>query len=302
MEVKYHGQLQKLNPDNMIVFKHSEDLVHHLEKARSNDKSIGFVPSMGALHAGHLSLIQRSVKETDITVCSIFINPTQFNDKKDFQHYPVTLEKDIFLLEPAGTTILFLPAVNTIYPDGTNDLPFYELGYLEQILEGKHRPGHFQGVCQVMHRLLSIVNPDQLYMGSKDYQQCMVVQRLLKIIGSDAHFHACPTLRERDGLAMSSRNTRLSPEEREKALFISRTLHYIKENSKPGELEQLKKDAKAQLEQQGFRVDYVEIAHAATLELVDTWDGKMPLVALIAAFIGEVRLIDNMELGPEIGD
>jgi pantoate--beta-alanine ligase len=278
----------------MILFKQSEDLTGYLQQARNNGKMIGFVPSMGALHEGHLSLIRQSVKETDITVCSIFINPTQFNDQKDFQRYPVTIEKDILLLEAAGTTILFLPSVDTIYPDGTAQLPSYDLGHLEQVLEGKYRPGHFQGVCQVMHRLLELTEPDHLYMGVKDYQQCRVVQRLMSIIGSKAVFHACPTLREPDGLAMSSRNTRLNVDERQKAVAISQTLRYIKEHIKTGDLQQLKRKAMALLEQQQFRVDYVEIADAENLEIVDNWDGHTHLVALIAAFTGEVRLIDNM--------
>jgi pantoate--beta-alanine ligase len=296
MEIKYHSQLQELNETNMLLFKQSGDLIAHLQQARDSGQTIGFVPSMGALHEGHLSLIERSVKETDITVCSIFINPTQFNDQKDFQQYPVTIEKDILLLEGAGTTILFLPSVATIYPNGMGQLPHYDLGHLEQVMEGKYRPGHFQGVCQVMHRLLELVAPDHLYMGAKDYQQCMVVQRLMKIIGSKAAFHPCPTLREPDGLAMSSRNTRLNPDERQKAVAISQTLHYIKEHMKTGSLQHLKQAGKAALEQHQFRVDYVEIADAQSLEIIDSWNGSTPAVALIAAFIGAVRLIDNMEL------
>lgn len=296
MEIKYHSQLQELNNNSMILFKQSKDLADYLQMARKNGQTIGFVPSMGALHQGHLSLIKRSVEETEITVCSIFVNPTQFNDPKDFQKYPVTIEKDIMLLETAGTTVLFLPSVDTIYPKGTEQLPHYDLGYLEQILEGKYRPGHFQGVCQVMHRLLELVAPDHLYMGVKDYQQCMIVQRLMDIIGSKAIFHACPTLREPDGLAMSSRNARLNSEERQRAITISRTLHYLKEHIKPGDLSPLKQKGRSFLEEQQFRVDYIEIANAQNLEIVDNWDGHTPVVALIAAFVGEVRLIDNMKL------
>lgn len=296
MEIKYHSQLQELNNSSMILFKQAEDLTDYLQKARANGQTIGFVPSMGALHQGHLSLIEQSVKETDLTICSIFVNPTQFNDPNDFQQYPVTIEKDILLLEAAGTSVLFLPSVDTIYPNGTANLLAYDLGYLEQILEGYYRPGHFQGVCQVMHRLLDIVQPDHLYMGAKDYQQCMVVQRLMKIIGSKAIFHACPTLREPDGLAMSSRNARLSPEERQKAVVIFQTLRYMKEHIKPGNLQQLKQEGKLALEQNQFRVDYVEIADAQSLEIIDNWDGNSSIVALIAAFIGEVRLIDNFNL------
>src|SRR5579871_4964110 len=172
----------------MIIFKRSDDLIAWLNDARKTEKSIGFVPTMGALHAGHISLITISKSNADLNVCSIFVNPTQFNDPKDFQKYPVTLEKDIYLLEKNGTDILFLPQAQEIYPSGTKDLEHYDLGYLESILEGKYRQGHFQGVCQVMSRLLTIVQPDFLFMGQKDYQQCMVVKRLLQIMKLNAKF------------------------------------------------------------------------------------------------------------------
>src|SRR3984957_11141081 len=159
----------------MIIFKRSGDLFGWLKNETARGRSIGFVPTMGALHAGHISLVTISKKETDITICSIFVNPTQFNDPKDYQKYPVTLEKDIALLEAAGTDALFLPEVVDNYAGGTGRLETYELGNLERILEGKYRPGHFQGVCQVMRRLLDLVRPDHLFMGRKDYQQCMVV-------------------------------------------------------------------------------------------------------------------------------
>src|ERR1700737_4918300 len=162
----------------MILFKRAGDLTRWLKEQHSRGKSIGFVPTLGALHPGHISLIDISKKSTGITVCSIFINPTQFNDPKDFEKYPITIEKDIYLLEKAGTDALFLPEVDDVYPGGTKELEKYELGGLETLLEGKYRPGHFQGVCQVMRRLLDLVAPDDLFMGQKDYQQCMVVRRL----------------------------------------------------------------------------------------------------------------------------
>lgn len=280
----------------MILFKRSEDLINYLEKARKLGQTIGFVPTMGALHEGHISLVKRSTQGTHITVCSIFVNPTQFNDQKDFQQYPVSVEQDILLLEAGGANVLFLPSVDTIYPAGTaNPMP-YDLGKLETILEGQYRPGHFQGVCQVMHRLLELVNPHKLYMGAKDYQQCMVVKRLIEIIGSKTILHISPTLREQNGLAMSSRNRRLNPEEQQKAALISQTLIDIKEKLVPGKLHQLKQNAKIQLEQNQFKVDYVEIADANDLTIIDDWDGIRPLVVLIGCFIGDVRLIDNMQI------
>ena len=167
---------------------------------------------------------------------SIFINPTQFNDPTDFKKYPVTLEKDIVMLEAAGCDILFLPSVEEIYPDGTTTTMHYDLGYLETILEGHYRPGHFQGVCMVVHRLLDIVKPDNLYIGQKDYQQCMVIKRLIELIGMKdlIQVNISPTLREPDGLAMSSRNMRLSDEERKNAVNIYQTLHFVKEQIADG--------------------------------------------------------------------
>ena len=198
----------------MIIYKRAGDLAIWLEKQRLARQTIGFVPTLGALHEGHISLIAISKQSTALTVCSIFVNPTQFNDPKDFQKYPITLEKDLPMLEKAGVDVLFLPEVAEMYPGGTKGLETYDLGSLETLLEGKFRPGHFQGVCQVMRRLLEMVRPDDLFMGSKDYQQCMVVQRLLTLMQLPATLHRCPIVREADGLAMSSRNRRLDPGQR----------------------------------------------------------------------------------------
>jgi len=280
----------------MILFKNIHPLQAWLAEQRSKGQSIGFVPTLGALHQGHLSLIDASRRENSLTVASIFVNPTQFNDPKDFEKYPKTIEKDIELLEAAGTDLLFLPSVQEIYPGGTTGLRQYELGYLESILEGKYRPGHFQGVCNVMQRLMDSVAPDDLYMGQKDYQQCMVVKRLLQIMGSPARLHPCPTLREHDGLAMSSRNMRLSPAERKNAPAMFKALSHIREALRPGPTEAARTEAIAILAQHDFKVDYVEIADAGTLESIAHWDGSTKIVALAAAFQQEVRLIDNLLL------
>jgi pantoate--beta-alanine ligase len=282
----------------MILFKQANELADYISRQRSEGRKIGFVPTMGALHQGHLSLIEMSGENKNLTVCSIFVNPTQFNDPKDFQKYPVTIEKDIYLLEKKGAHILFLPSEEEIYPAGTANMQHYDLGYMETVLEGKYRPGHFQGVCQVMHRLLNIVAPDDLYMGQKDYQQCMVVKRLLQIMRSGIIFHTCPTVREADGLAMSSRNARLNDAERKKAITIYETLLYLKKNLRQGDLLNALRNAKIMLAEKDFRVDYIEIADAETLELAHQWDGQQKMVALIAAFLHEVRLIDNMLLNP----
>ena len=282
----------------MILFKRSKDLRNYLDIQRKQGRKTGFVPTMGALHGGHISLVNAAKKVDDLCISSIFINPTQFNDPADFKKYPVTLEKDIALLEAAGCDVLFLPAVEEIYPQGTNSSIHYDLGYLETILEGHYRPGHFQGVCKVVHRLLEIVRPDNLYIGQKDYQQCMVIKKLIELIGMKEliRVNISPTLREPDELAMSSRNMRLVDEERQKATSIYQTLHFIKEHLKKGELTDLKKQAESMLSGKGFKVDYVEIADATTLQIVNHWDGKQKLVALAAAFLNQVRLIDNIML------
>ena len=271
-----------------------------LEKKRHDGKKIGFAPTMGALHPGHLSLVSQAKKQNDIVVTSLFVNPTQFNDPEDFKKYPVTIESDILLFENAGVDVLFLPSVTDVYSQGTTNLEQYELGFLETILEGKFRPGHFQGVCQVMRRLLEFVLPDNLYIGQKDYQQSMVIIKLTELLGLDKKImvHICPTLREKDGLAMSSRNTRLGPHDRVTATTIFAALRHIKENIKPGHTKAIKDEAKGMLEQKGFTVDYIEVANVNTLQPVENWDGKERIVALAAAFLSKVRLIDNMVVNP----
>ena len=280
----------------MIQFTKAADITNHLLKLQARGSSIGFVPTMGALHNGHISLIKNSKQNNAITVCSIFVNPTQFNVKKDFDNYPTTIEKDIDLLENAGCDILFLPNVPEIYPEGTGITPFYDLGYLETVLEGSYRPGHFQGVCNVVHRLLSIIPCIELFLGQKDYQQCMVIKKLVELKNIKTKIIICPTIREKDGLAMSSRNLRLTSAERASAIKIFESLSFLKTNIKTGNLQELKNASIKDLTVAGFKVDYVEIANAENLEIFEHWDGKTKLVALIAAFKGDVRLIDNMLL------
>ena len=281
---------------NMILFKKAADISHYLLQTSKLGNGIGFVPTMGALHQGHISLIGISKKENAITVCSIFVNPTQFNDAKDFEKYPNTIEKDIDALEKAGCDVLFLPSVSEMYPNGTQNAQSYNLGYLETVLEGKYRPGHFQGVCLVVHRLLTIIPADQLYLGQKDYQQCMVIKKLVELEKIKTTINICPTLRETSGLAMSSRNMRLSDIDKQQALTIFETLSYLKNNIKPGDLSELKQAALNNLTNAGFKVDYVEIADAGNLDIINHWDGNKKLVAVAAAFLGDVRLIDNLLL------
>lgn len=280
----------------MIILKSAKEVARFISEKHKNGAIIGFAPTMGALHQGHLSLLEKSKQQADITVSSIFVNPTQFNNASDFEKYPVTLETDIDMLEAGGCDLLFLPPVTEIYPDGTATLRKYDLGFLESVLEGKYRPGHFQGVCQVVDRLLNIVQPNLLFLGQKDYQQCMVIRKMIEGIKSKTQIIVCPTLREASGLAMSSRNLRLNENEKEKASKIYETLSFIKQEIRPGYLEDLKERARQYLATEGFKVDYVEIADSTTLEPQTIWDGNIHLVALAAAFLNEVRLIDNISL------
>jgi pantoate--beta-alanine ligase len=280
----------------MILFKRLADLQNWLNIHRAGGKKTGFVPTMGALHEGHMRLIESCRSVADLSICSIFVNPAQFNDPMDFEKYPVSLEKDIEMLAKAGTDLLFLPTVREIYPAGNKGLETYDLGGLESILEGRYRPGHFQGVCQVMSRLLKGVNPDDLFMGQKDYQQCLVVQRLIRILQIPVRFHTIPTVREADGLAQSSRNRRLSPPQRKNAVAISRALDDIREKLVPGDTGPLLEKAREKLDAAHFKTDYISIVRANDLQPIGNWNGKEKAIALIAAVQGEVRLIDNMQL------
>ena len=281
----------------MIIFKTIDALNTYLSSTNQKGLTIGFVPTMGALHKGHLSLIEMSKKSTHQTVCSIFVNPTQFNDSNDFEKYPTTIETDILLLENAGCDILFLPSVNEIYPNGIALKMAYDLGFLETILEGKFRTNHFQGVCQVVHRLLDIVQPKQLFIGQKDYQQCLVIKHLVALIGSKTQVIIGNTLRENSGLAMSSRNMRLTDIDKQKAITIYQLLTYINENNKHFSINALKQMAIKTLTDKGFeKIDYVEICNVATLEPITENKEVSSKIALIAAFLNGVRLIDNMIL------
>ena len=267
-------------------------------------KTIGFVPTMGALHPGHIALIDTCKIHCKLTVCSIFVNPTQFNDKSDFEKYPVTISNDIKLLSHAGCDVLFLPSVMEIYPNGLEQKkPAYQtgrrfnFGLIANILEGSFRPGHFDGMAQVVARLLKIVKPHQLFMGQKDYQQQLIVGLLIKKIKLNTRLVMCPTVREKDGLAMSSRNTRLDATSRKLAVQISKTLKYAKaqlKNTKAeiGVIQQ--KSLKRLAGFEGIETEYFEIRNAKTLEVPKRRSEK--LIALTAVKIGGVRLIDNMAL------
>lgn len=279
----------------MIIFKKANHLSHHILQQKSNGKKIGFVPTMGALHFGHLSLIKASKQANEVTVCSIFINPTQFNNPEDLKHYPVTIEKDIELLVSEHCDVLFLPSAKEVYP-ADHEKKYYDLGVIETILEGHYRPGHFQGVCQVVDRLLEIVQAGNLYVGQKDFQQCIVIKKLIALTDREngVTLNIVPTVREEDGLAMSSRNLRLDKEQRQLATSIYKELASIKNNFGTTAFEELKSRAKQNLEQKGFEVDYIEIAK--TKDLSAARDASEQLVVLAAATTGKIRLIDNLLL------
>ncbi|MDO8999329.1 MAG: pantoate--beta-alanine ligase [Bacteroidota bacterium] len=279
----------------MLIFSKIVDIQRFLKEIKSQKQSVGFVPTMGALHKGHISLIEASKKVCNITICSIFVNPTQFNDKGDLERYPRMPEKDTLLLEEANCDVLFLPPINEIYPK--KDETTFDFGFLDKTLEGKHRPGHFNGVAQVVKRLLEIIEPNKAFFGSKDFQQVMIVKALIKQMNSTIEIIACPILREADGLAMSSRNALLSSQEREIAALVPKLMNEAKNI--------VKKDgittAKLFIQQETnkislMKLDYFEICNAGTLEeMTDLKSGKKA-IALIALFVGKIRLIDNLEI------
>jgi pantoate--beta-alanine ligase len=279
----------------MILFKLASQLNQYIQQQKAQNKTIGFVPTMGALHQGHISLIKKSKAQCNITVCSIFVNPTQFNDAKDFEKYPITIEQDIYMLEMAKCDILFLPSVEEIYPTEIAKNKQYDLGFIETVFEGAYRAGHFYGVCMVVERLLHIVIPTHLFLGQKDYQQCIVIKRLVELMKAEIEVVICPTSREENGLAMSSRNKRLSAEMKDKAKIIYQSFDKIKKDIAVNNTLELIANAKESILQNGFtRIDYISLANAKTLEPVYHWDGRTQLVVLVAAFAEGVRLIDNM--------
>lgn len=278
----------------MLLFKHFNDLHSYLLNVHSSNVSIGFVPTMGALHAGHLSLIDQCKKQAGITVSSIFVNPVQFNNLDDFKKYPNTIDQDILLLSDHGCDVLFLPDEKEMYPDANSKNKQFDLGYLETILEGEFRPGHFQGVCLIVEKLINMVNPGLLFIGQKDFQQCLVIKKLIALMKKEIKVMVCPTLREENGLAMSSRNLRLLPNEKEIAAGLYQILKSIKMQINSTNFLKLKEDGINRLKVKGFKVEYLELAKAKNLEIVNNYTPGESHVILIAAFLNGVRLIDNI--------
>ena len=278
----------------MKVIHTIKDLQAELSVLKAQGKKVRLVPTMGALHAGHASLVKRSVNENEVTVVSVFVNPTQFNDKNDLVKYPRTLDADCKLLEACGATYAFAPSVEEMYPEP--DTRQFSYAPLDTVMEGAFRPGHFNGVCQIVSKLFEAVKPHRAYFGEKDFQQLAIIREMVRQMQFDLEIVGCPIVREEDGLALSSRNARLSAEERENALKISQTLfksrtfaatHTVSETLKFVE------DAIAAVP--GLRLEYFEIVDGNTLQKVDNWNQTSYVVGCITVFCGDVRLIDNIK-------
>lgn len=277
----------------MEIINTVNELQSQLDKYAKRRKSIGFVPTMGALHAGHIALVKRSVAENDVTVVSIFVNPTQFNDKNDLLKYPRTLESDCALLEKAGAGIVFVPGENEIYPQP--DTRQFDFGALESVMEGRFRPGHFNGVAQVVSRLFDIVKPDRAYFGEKDFQQLAIIREMVKQLNLPVEIVACPIVRESDGLAMSSRNARLNVEQRAKAPEISKALFESRKHYKEFTVAEVKQQVIGRINAfPQLEVEYFDIVNGYTLQPIEDWKDSNYTVGCIAVFAGEVRLIDNI--------
>lgn len=278
----------------MEIFKEIEPLRAFLKVYRRGRKSIGLVPTMGALHDGHLSLIQASKAQNDLTVCSIYINPTQFNNAGDLAKYPKTVEKDVEMLKKSGSDVLFLPDNLTMY--GKEGVLKLDFGLLDKVLEGEFRPGHFSGVALVVSKFFNIIQPDRAYFGQKDFQQFKIISRLVEELKFNIELPFIPTLREADGLAMSSRNLRLNPEERVKALIFFKSLQLGRvELQKGTSLKAVKNKIQSLFEAiSNVRLEYFEVANASNLMVLDRVNDTTDSIMLIAGFVGEVRLIDNM--------
>ena len=280
----------------MLLFKKVADLQAWLAAERAAGRRIGFAPTMGALHDGHLELIRMAKGDGTLAVASIFVNPTQFNDPKDLEKYPRTPEKDMTMLLGAGCDALFMPPVEEVYPPGHDLTIQLDFGQLDRVMEGEFRPGHFKGMATVVNRLLDIVRPQRLYMGQKDFQQLTIVRDMLRQLRSPTELVMCPTVREADGLAMSSRNVRLSPEMRAAAPAIYQTLLWAKAAFEEQPAAAVQAEARQRLAAAGLRPEYFDIVDGVSLLPVQRWADRDFVVACTAAFAGEVRLIDNLVL------
>lgn len=278
----------------MKVIHTIKDLQAELSVLKAQGKKVGLVPTMGALHAGHASLVKHSVNENEVTVVSVFVNPTQFNDKNDLVKYPRTLDADCKLLKACGATYAFAPSVEEMYPEP--DTRQFSYAPLDTVMEGAFRPGHFNGVCKIVSKLFEAVKPHRAYFGEKDFQQLAIIREMVRQMQFDLEIVGCPIVREEDGLALSSRNARLSAEERENALKISQTLFKSRTFAATHTVsETLKFVEDAITAVPGLRLEYFEIVDGNTLQKVDNWNQTSYVVGCITVFCGDVRLIDNIK-------
>ncbi len=276
----------------MLITATISELKSHLPMP-SSGKQIGFVPTMGALHRGHISLVEQAVNENDTVVVSVFVNPTQFNDPKDLERYPRNLEADLRLLEETGCHLVFVPAVNEVYPEP--DTRKFNFGDLETVMEGKHRPGHFNGVAQVVSKLFDIVQPHRAYFGLKDFQQLAIIKNMVAQLQLPVEIVSCPIIREESGLAMSSRNELLTADERKNAALISQTLFEAKKLITEKSVPTLAEWITETINKNPFlRVEYVEIVDSSTLQPVENRNSNEEIVCCVAVFCGKIRLIDNI--------
>lgn len=271
-----------------------KDLQAALAALRAQGKTVGLVPTMGALHAGHASLVKRCVAENDAAVVSVFVNPTQFNDKNDLAKYPRTLDADCRLLEQCGAAFAFAPSVEEMYSEP--DTRQFSYAPLDTVMEGKYRPGHFNGVCQIVSKLFEAVKPDRAYFGEKDFQQLAIIREMVRQLKFPLQIVGCPIVREEDGLALSSRNARLSAEERQQALKISQTLFASRDYAKSHTVAETQKFVEDAIEAApGLRLEYFELVDGNTLQKIANWEDTSYAVGCITVFCGEVRLIDNIK-------
>ncbi|RNI26936.1 pantoate--beta-alanine ligase [Rufibacter latericius] len=279
----------------MLQLTSLSDIRRHTELLRQQGKRIGFVPTMGALHEGHLSLLRAAKKQNDVTVCSVFVNPVQFNNAEDYRLYPRLLEKDAQMLDQEGCDILFAPTSEEMYRQKA--ILSFDFGELERVMEGAHRPGHFNGVATVVSKLFHLVKPHQAFFGQKDLQQFAIVQQLVLDLSFDLELVCFPIIREEDGLAMSSRNRRLSSGQRQVAPKLFEALQLLREKLRTATVEEARKEAEAFLALfPEIRLEYLEVVHAQTLQPLEEVNENVPVALCLAAFLGEVRLIDNVLL------
>ena len=291
--VKQHVCCSEIKTQMKIIDTINE-LRLFLGESRDMGKSIGLVPTMGALHAGHASLVERAVRENDVVVVSVFVNPTQFNDKNDLKNYPRTLDADCALLEKVGATVAFAPSVEEMYPQ--EDTRRFSFAPLDTVMEGACRPGHFNGVAQIVSKLFYAVEPDKAYFGEKDFQQLAIIREMVRQLDMRLEIVGCPIVREEDGLAMSSRNTLLSEDERERALTISSTLFASADFAKVNTLEATKAFVEDMInDTPGLELEYYQIVDGNTLQEIGEWSDSDYVVGCIALFCGNVRLIDNIK-------